>query len=189
MPFFVKGTALKQLSLLFSLSAASTELTESQLFACVYACCDMSWFEFCEELPYLMEEGHIVEVPRAFGQCLRLTKSGERALEMFQKSIPQSTRTAIETYMQENRLSLNREKQLVSSMEELPKGGQMVVLKALEGDRTIMEIRLSVASREQALQMRSRWKHAAEDIYAQIWGQLEQEDYEDKHEDNEDNEG
>lgn len=173
MPFFVKGTALKQLSLLFSLSAASTELTESQLFACVYECCGMSWFEFCEELPYLMEEGHITEVPRAFGQCLRLTQTGKRALELFVKSIPLSTRNAIEAYMQKNRQSLNREKELVSSMEEMPTGGQQVILKALEGERTIMEIRLSVASREQALQMRSRWKSAAGDLYAYIWEQLE----------------
>lgn len=174
MPFFVKGTALKQLSLLFALSAASTELTESQLFACVYDCCGMSWFEFCEELPYLMEEGHVAEVPRAFGQCLGLTPSGERALGMFVKSIPQSTRTAIETYMQENRQMLNREKQLVSSMEEQLKGGQLVILKALEGERTVLEIRLSVASREQALQMRSRWKDAAGELYAQIWETLDQ---------------
>lgn len=185
MPFFVKGTALKQLSLLFTLSAASTELTESQLFACVYECCGMSWFEFCEELPYLIEEGHIAEVPRAFGQCLRLTPSGERALEMFVKSIPQSTCTAIETYMQKNRQSLNREKQLVSSMEPLPTGGQLVTLKALEGERTILEIRISVASRELALQMRSQWKGAAEDLYAYIWERLEQKD----HEDDENNKG
>lgn len=178
MPFFVKGTALKQLSILYALRIAPTELTEGQLFACVYACCQMSWFEFCEELPYLMEEGHVTEVHRAFGQGLGLTESGRQALRMFEDSVPRSTRTAIETYMQENRQNLTREKQLVTSMEELPEGGQLVSFKALEGERTILEIKLSVASREQALRMRSHWKEASEALYACIWDKLEQDEKE-----------
>ena len=62
MPFFSRGPALKQLSILFALHAAETEITEAQLFACVYSCCPMSWFEFCEELPDLLKEGYGMNV-------------------------------------------------------------------------------------------------------------------------------
>ena len=152
MPFFSRGPALKQLSILFALHAAETEVTEAQLFACVYSCCPMSWFEFCEELPDLLKEGYVAEVPRAFGQCRR----------------------TIQAYMEENREAFTREKQLVTTMEALPGGGQLIDLKALDGELTVLEIKLSVASPELALQMRSNWKDASSELYEVIWNRLMQ---------------
>lgn len=174
MPFFSRGPALKQLSILFALHAAETEITEAQLYACVYSCCPMSWFEFCEDLPDLLKEGYVAEVPRAFGQCLRLTNTGRKALELFTETIPLSTRRTIQAYMEENREAFTREKQLVTTMEALPGDGQLIDLKALDGELTVLEIKLSVASPELALQMRSNWKDASGELYEIIWDHLMQ---------------
>lgn len=59
-------------------------------------------------------------------------------------------------------------------MKALPGGGQLIDLKALDGELTVLEIKLSVASPELALQMRSNWKDASSELYEAIWNRLMQ---------------
>ncbi|MBQ3158893.1 MAG: DUF4364 family protein, partial [Clostridia bacterium] len=75
-------------------------------------------------------------------------------------------------YLQQNAPQFRQEKELVSSEEALPGGGRLVHLKALEGDRTLLEIDLSVASLEESLQIRKNWQQCSAKLYDAIYDAL-----------------
>ena len=60
------------------------------------------------------------------------------------------------------------ETQIVSEMEELPSGGYLVRLRALEQDAAVMELSLRVATRDMAQRMRANWEKESESLYATL---------------------
>ena len=172
MPLFLKGLPADKMQLLFILETSKTELTEQQLYRCVYECTKMNWFDYRNVLGELEKDGDVAFIPRAFGQGLRVTPQGREALSMFAKNLPFSIRETITDYVTKNADQFRREKELVSSEEELLDGGYMVTLRAVEGNRILFEIRLSVASKEEATQMRMNWENASSELYDTVWSRL-----------------
>ena len=64
------------------------------------------------------------------------------------------------------------ERELVSSDEPLPDGGLLVRLKALEGDRVLREIDMTVASLEESLTIRKNWEKQSTELYDTIYDKL-----------------
>ena len=62
--------------------------------------------------------------------------------------------------------------QIVSDMEELPSGGYLVRLRALEQNASVMELSLRVATREMAQRMRANWERDSEPLYAYLLSAL-----------------
>ena len=59
----------------------------------------------------------------------------------------------------------------------LPDGSAILELMIVERADPIFSIKLSVASEEQALEMRSHWESGSESIYNYIWDSLSKESY------------
>ncbi|NTU77740.1 MAG: DUF4364 family protein [Alphaproteobacteria bacterium] len=53
-------------------------------------------------------------------------------------------------------------------MEELPSGGYLVHLRALENNAAVMELTLRVATRDMAQRMRANWEKESEPLYATL---------------------
>ena len=83
-----------------------------------------------------------------------------------------SRREGIDAYLNQNAPQFRQERELVSSEEPLPGGGLLVRLKALEGDRTLLEIDVGVASLEESLQMRKNWQQQSAKLYDTIYDTL-----------------
>ena len=56
--------------------------------------------------------------------------------------------------------------------EPLPGGGLLVRLKALEGDRVLLEIDMTVASLEESLTIRKNWQSQSTKLYDTIYDTL-----------------
>ena len=172
MPNFLEGLPKEKVQLLYILNAAKAELTEQQFYQCAYECAGMNWFSFHDVVGDLEENGDIVYERRPFGACAYLTEQGKLTLGMFERGLTFSLRESIDTYMKRVAPQFRQERELVSSDEPLPSGGLLVRLKALEGDRVLLEIDLSVASLEESLTIRKNWQQRSTRLYDTIYDTL-----------------
>ena len=176
MPNFLEGLPKEKVQLLYILRAAQVELTEQQFYQCAYECTGMNWFSFHDVVGDLEENGDIVSARRPFGACFSLTDQGKMTLGMFEKGLTYSLRTSIDEYLKRFAPQFRQERELVSSEEPLPGGGMLVRLKALEGERTLLEVDLTVASLEESLALRKHWQQRSAQLFDIIYDTLTKED-------------
>lgn len=172
MPNFLEGLPKEKVQLLYILNAAKAELTEQQFYQCAYECAGMTWFSFHDVVGDLEENGDIVYERRPFGACAYLTEQGRITLGMFERGLTYSLRESIDEYMKRVASQFRHERELVSSDEPLPDGGLLVRLKALEGDRVLLEINMTVASLEESLTIRKNWEKQSTELYDTIYDKL-----------------
>ena len=172
MPNFLEGLPKEKVQLLYILSAAKTELTEQQYYQCAYECAGMNWFSFHDVVGELEKNGDIVYERRPFGACAYLTEQGKLTLGMFEKGLTYSLRESIDEYLKRIASQFRQERELVSSDEPLPGGGMLVRLKALEGERVLLEIDMTVASLEESLTLRKNWQKHSSRLYDTIYDTL-----------------
>lgn len=176
MPFFSKGAAAVQLSLLFTLRSADVEITEDKLFACVYTAGVTDWFGFTEALELILKDGYAVEVPRSFGQSILLTDLGKQALELFEDTLTVSSRKKIDEYLAAHRSEFIRAQHFSTQIIDREDGAAVLKMNVSEAGRDLIRIELSLPSHEQALCMQSGWDNKASRIYDYIFTQLLQKD-------------
>ena len=172
MPNFLEGLPKEKVQLLYILSAAKAELTEQQFYQCAFECTGMNWFSFHDVVGDLEENGDIVYERRPFGACAYLTEQGRMTLGMFEKGLTYSLRESIDEYLKRIAPQFRQERELVSSDEPLPGGGLLVRLKALEGERVLLEIVMTVASLEESLTIRKNWQRQYARLYDTIYDSL-----------------
>ena len=172
MPNFLDGLPKEKVQLLYILSAAKAELTEQQFYQCAFECTGMNWFSFHDVVGDLESNGDIVYERRPFGACAYLTEQGKMTLGMFERGLTYSLRERIDKYLKGIAPQFRQERELVSSDEPLPDGGMLVRLKALEGERVLLEIDMSVASLEESLTIRKNWQKQSTHLYDTIYDTL-----------------
>ncbi len=172
MPNFLEGLPKEKVQLLYILGAAKAELTEQQFYQCAYECTGMNWFSFHDVVGDLEQNGDIVYERRPFGACAYLTEQGRMTLGMFEKGLTYSLRESIDGYLKRTAPQFRQERELVSLDEPLPGGGLLVRLKALEGDRVLLEIDMTVASLEESLTIRKNWQERSTRLYDTIYDTL-----------------
>ena len=168
MPIFAQGVTKNKLTILYYLSASKVGITREQLYRVMVDNNVMSFFDYQSCMHELEEDAFIAAIPKAFGQAYRLSVRGTDVLEQFVESLPVSLRERLERYAREHREEMLLETQIVSEMEELPSGGYLVHLRALEENAAVMEINLRVATRDMAQRMRMNWEKVSEPLYAQL---------------------
>lgn len=172
MPNFLEGLPKEKVQLLYILKAAQAELTEQQFYQCAFECTGMNWFSFHDVVGDLESNGDIVYERRPFGYCAYLTEQGKMTLTMFEKGLTYSLRESIDAYLKGIAPQFRQERELVSSDEPLPGGGLLVRLKALEGERVLLEIDMTVASLEESLTIRKNWQQQSTKLYDAIYDTL-----------------
>lgn len=172
MPFFVNGDAAIRVALLYILNSADTEITEEQLYGCAFNAGAADWFGFSQSLGSLQEKGYVLEVPRPFGQALKLSDEARETENMFRDTLPLSLRLRIDAYLKEHAAGFHCEKQYNAQETPLEGGGVMLKLSVREEARTLLEIGMTLASQEEALRMKSRWQEQSSAIYEEIWNRL-----------------
>ena len=172
MPNFLEGLPKEKVQLLYILSAAKAELTEQQFYQCAFECTGMNWFSFHDVVGDLEENGDIVYERRPFGACAYLTEQGRMTLGMFEKGLTYSLRESIDEYLKRIAPQFRQERELLSFDEPLTGRGMLVRLKALEGERVLLEIDMTVASLEESLTIRKNWQRQYARLYDTIYDSL-----------------
>ena len=168
MPIFAQGVTKNKLSILYYIRASKMEITREQLHRVMVENDVMSYFDYQSCMHELEEDAFIAAVPRAYGQAYRISVRGADVLDQFVESLPVSLREKLELYAREHREEMLLETQIISDMEELPSGGYLVRMRALEQNAVVMELTLRVATRDMAQRLRSNWEKESEPLYTYL---------------------
>ena len=168
MPIFAQGVTKNKLTILYYVRASRMDITREQLYRVMVENDVMSYFDYQSCMHELEEDAFIAAVPRAFGQAYRVSVHGTDVLDQFVESLPMSLRERLELYAREHREEMLLQTQIVSDMEELPSGGYIVRLRALEQNAAVMELSIRVATRDMAQRMRANWEKGSETLYAYL---------------------
>ena len=135
MPIFAQGVTKNKLTILYTIHASKVDITREQLYRVMVENDVMSYFDYQNCMHELEEDAFIAAVPRAFGQTYRVSVRGADVLDQFVESLPVSLRERLDRYAREHREEMLLQTQIVSDMDELPSGGYIVRLRALEQKR------------------------------------------------------
>lgn len=125
-----------------------------------------TYFTLQQALNELLDAGLIqVETVRNSSRY-QITKEGEDTLSFFGKNIPPAIVSDIDEYMKENKFRLRNEVGIVSDFYKSTNQDYVVHCKVQEGKGTLIELNISVPSKEQAESMCEKWKEESQEIYA-----------------------
>ena len=153
--------------------------TKEQLLRFVVETDLQSQFQFAIALAGLYETGLVRESQRLEGKLLVLTPEGRQRLEMFGSRIRASLQEKLETHGALWRRRIREEQQMPADWEET-EHGFTVTLRTIEAGAEIVNIRLTVADKQQAKRFCARWRENAPFLYQTLMDRLGETHEEDK---------
>lgn len=145
--------------------------TKEQLLRFVVETELQSQFQFAIALAGLSEAGFIRESRRLEGRLLVLTPEGRQSLEMFGSRIRASQQQKLEEHGAAWRTRIREEQQMPADWEETDHGF-VVTLRTIEAGAEIVNLRLTVADKQQAKRFCARWRENAPFLYRTIMDRL-----------------
>ncbi len=136
---------------------------------------DTGYMEYLELMKCLfdMEEmGYLDKTTEGNSSRYEVTSTGIEALEMFAKRIPQVVKGKINQYILDNKRVIKKDYEVLANyFEEHNSDGSLdfiVKCGTYENDTMLMELNVSVVSKEQAKLICKNWKKNASAYYASI---------------------
>ena len=102
----------------------------------------------------------------------QITESGRETLSFFGNKISTAIQNDVLSYLKENKFRLRNETSTTSDFFEEKKGEYMVRLKVKERNSTVIELNLTVPTKEDATKICSNGSDKSQDIYATVLSSL-----------------
>lgn len=99
---------------------------------------------------------------------IKLTEKGDNVLTFFGDRISKPKLSILDNYISEKTDSIKKELTIHGDYTPDDNNSFIVNLKALENNSLIIDLKLSVASKKQAIDLCNKWKKNSSDIYTQI---------------------
>ena len=135
-----------------------------------------SWVHYmdCKQnIDVLVQSGFIHPSTTAQGRTLySITPDGRACLSCFYTRIPASLREEISYYVKENRMNFRRRQEYFRDYFKNADGTYTVVLKISDVTQQILEIKMQVNTRNDAINIYRKWEERAGNIYASLLEQL-----------------
>jgi len=123
----------------------------------------------------LDDMGLLSKLPHPLGALYAPSAKGYETLELFRSRIPHSRAARIDEIAQVWKRRFSEEKQVLADWESMPTGEYVARLRLLEGELALLDIRVSLPTREQANRFCRRWPEAAGELYARMMQTLGEE--------------
>ncbi|MBO4651813.1 MAG: DUF4364 family protein [Lachnospiraceae bacterium] len=163
---------LYKLIVLYILDRVDFPMTNAQLATFITEREYTSYFNVQQVLADLVDDGYITLEQKRNAAFYRITPDGHEALSFFYKNISRNIRDDIDMYLTEQQYTLREESSNVADYYEVRKGEYTVELKVLERDAPVIEIRLTMPSRDNAETICRNWRKKNADIYAYVLNAL-----------------
>ena len=145
--------------------------TKEQLLRFVVETELQSQFQFAIALAGLKDAGFVRESQRLEGRLLVLTPEGRQSLELFGTRIRASLQEKLEAHGAAWRRRIREEQQMPADWEET-EHGFIVTLRTIEAGAEIVNLRLTVATKQQAKRFCARWRENAPFLYQTLMERL-----------------
>jgi len=121
---------------------------------------------FVEEL---VEAGCIEKTEDPHGTRHSVTSEGKKMLDVYPNKVPPALKAKIAKFVSENRGNAKREFEITANYHYNRNSNEFFVnCMALEDELPLMEISLSVVTKEQALAVCNNWRNNSDHLYSEI---------------------
>jgi DNA-binding PadR family transcriptional regulator len=169
MPGRFNELAESKLIILFLLYQMDMPLSTAQMVDFAVDGEYMDYFSFQQYIAQLGDAGMIESTVTENNTTMyTITSEGEEVLRLFSKQIPYSKRTAICEYVSDNKKRIKREFEVVANYFFNAENDYIVKCGVYEDDTALMEISMSVVSKEQAKRIKKNWKENVTELYGRI---------------------
>ena len=166
-------STVNKLIILYIFDAIEMPLAEDSIVdICYYDLKCMQYIDCKEAIANLLDAGLIVDAGGAGKATYNITRDGYECLKHFYTRIPSHYRDQIMTYCKENRLNLRKKQEYFSDYFKNDDGSYTVLLRILDKNIVIMELKFIVASRNNAKWIVKNWGDKAAQIYGVLYESL-----------------
>lgn len=163
---------LYKLMILYMLNRVNFPLTGSQISQFILNKKYTDYFNFQITINELIETDFIKPTVERNHSLYEITEQGKEAIELFEFQISDAIKMDIEDYLKEEKIELRNESAI--SSDYYPSNNEYIAQCSIkERNKTLLEIKLSVPTQEQAIHICDSWRNKSEDIYQyliqEIW--------------------
>ena len=171
----IKNTlqAENKLLLLYLIDKMDIPLSNSQVADFALSKNYMNYFSLQECLSEMVQTKYLDSYKENNSTRYTITDRGLQTLEYFERRLPIDVRNKINQYVLENRKRIKKDYETTANyFKEINSDDFTVKCAIYENDYMLMEINLSVVSREQAKLICSNWKTNINTLYGDILSKL-----------------
>jgi len=162
-----------KLIILYILDKMDLPLSYNQISKFVLEENYMNYFALQQSLAEMTEVGFLDKTQDSNHTRYIITEEGLKVLKYFEKNIPLSVRNKIIKYVGETRKSVKRDFEITSNyFYDYVSNDYLVKCGAYEDETILMEINISVVSRDQAKLICNNWKANINTLYGKILNEL-----------------
>ncbi|MDE5778753.1 MAG: DUF4364 family protein [Lachnospiraceae bacterium] len=163
---------LYKLMILYMLNRVDFPLTGAQISQFILDRGYTNYFTLQLSLNELIENDFIKPTLERNHSLYEITEQGKEAVELFEFKVSDSIKIDILDYLKEQKIELRNESAI--SADYYPLNNEYVTqLSIKERNQTLLEIKLMVPTKEQAIHICDSWQDKSEEIYTylitQVW--------------------
>lgn len=167
-----EGLMLYKLMVLYMLDRVDFPLTGSQISQFILDKGYTNYFNLQIALNELVENDFIKPTTERNHSLYEITEQGKEAIELFEFKISDAIKMDILNYLKEQKIELRNESAI--SSDYYPSNNEYIAQCSIkERNQTLLEIKLTVPTQEQAIHICDSWKEKNEEIYqyliTQVW--------------------
>ena len=160
--------AENKLLLLYILKSLKRPISNTQLTEIVLENNLINYFNLQQYISELESSNFIQYEKVDEKMLLSVSKKGENVLSFFEERISPSKISLLDTYIKEKIELIKKELTIKSDYTLSDNNNFLVDLKALEDGSPLMDLKISVATKKQAISLCSRWQENPSEIYNKI---------------------
>ncbi|MDR2899505.1 MAG: DUF4364 family protein [Clostridiales bacterium] len=162
-----------KLLLLYLIDKMDIPLSTSQISQFALGESIMGYFELAECLSDMAGNNYIEGTTENNNTRYTITDAGLQTLDYFERRIPANVRNKINKYVLENQKYIKRDYETTANyFKDISSGDYTVKCGIYEDDNMLMEINLSVVTREHAKLICRNWKYNVNELYGEILNKL-----------------
>lgn len=160
--------ALHKLMILYLLDQLDYPIANTQLTHVVLEKNYIDYFSLQQYLGQLLHSHLIDEVVEKDKTCYTTSQLGKQTLEFFSNRIPSEIRKELDQYVTNNKQMLKKAMEITADYIPENEHEFIVHCKIQEQKTVLLDVKIAVASKDQAQKMVSTFKNSPEQVYHQI---------------------
>ena len=159
---------LYKLIVLYMLDKVDFPLTNGQISEFVLDKEYTSYFTLQQAISEMVEAGFIREESTHNRTLYHLTEEGSSTIQYFKTNISTTIRQEIDAFLEEKSYELKSEVGVRADFYPTSNGDYHVRCQIFEGEAPLIDLTLSVPTKDEAITMANKWTKRHQEIYAQI---------------------
>lgn len=163
---------LYKLIILYMLEKLDFPLTNSQISEFILDKGYTNYFTLQQTLSEMVEAGFLREETTHNRTLYHLTEEGETTIQFFKSNISPAIQKDIDSFIEEKKYDLKSEVSVKADYYQNSNLEYQVRCQIVENGSTLMDLTLTVPTKDEAVTLANNWNKKNQEIYAQIMATL-----------------